>query len=112
MPTATQKAMDAARSQEFQSRIQLVLMRTALAALDDDNSARASYARRVIRNEINLFMAAVAVVANVSIGASIMAEDPVTESFGVSDDDIAFAVAEGGDPAVGVFHRLAVANEI
>lgn len=114
MPTASQKAMDTALDAGFQKRVQFALMRIALQTIDDDNSARSAYAKRVLNNQANLFVASVAVVANTSIGSSIAGfpgegqEDD--GSFGVADADIAFAVAEGDDPSNGVFQKLATAN--
>jgi uncharacterized protein YPO0396 len=111
MPSASQQAMTVATSPEFQARVRLALVKTALAAIDDQNSARAAFAQRVLTDRVNLFMAAVAVVANASIGSSIAsAGDNPGDTFGVADDDIAFTIAENGNPATGVFAKLAAAN--
>jgi hypothetical protein len=111
MPSASQQAMTVATSPEFQARVRLALVRTALTAIDDESDARKSFSRRVLTDKVNLFMAAVAVVANASIGSSIASagENP-GDTFGVADDDIAFTIAEGGIAATGVFAKLAAAN--
>lgn len=110
MPTASEKAMIAAESSEFQARIRLALVRTALVALGDENSARAAFARKVVTGNINLYNAAVAVVANASVGAAIAGAANNDATLGVDDASIAFVVAEADDPAVGVFNKLAIAN--
>lgn len=115
MPSAVQKCTAAAASPDFQSRVKLALVKVALAAFDDGNTARASFARRVLKGEVNMPAAAIAVVVNPTIAAAIAAYEPPEGeepdgTFGVSDEDIAFTVAEGGDPATGVFHKLATAN--
>jgi hypothetical protein len=104
MPSASQQAMTVAASPEFQSRVKFALVKTALLAIDDQNSARSAFAQRVLTDRVNLPMAAITVVANASISSSIATagENP--------DDDIAFTIAEGGNPATGVFAKLAAAN--
>jgi hypothetical protein len=111
MPTASSKAMIAAQSQEFQARVRLALVRTALLAIDDENSARAAFARKVLAASVNLPAAAVAVVANAAIGASIAGAAEGDDTFGVADADIGFTVAADDDPATGVFDKLARANQ-
>jgi hypothetical protein len=111
MPSASQQAMTVAASPEFQSRVKFALVKTALLAIDDQNSARSAFAQRVLTDRVNLPMAAITVVANASISSSIATagENP-DDTFGVADDDIAFTIAEGGNPATGVFAKLAAAN--
>src|SRR4051794_38665864 len=111
MPSPSDKVMAVAANPAFQSRVKLALVKTALVAIgDDQNSARSAFARKVLTGTVNLPMAAVAVAANASVGASIAAAEEGDESFGVGDDDIAFIVAEGGNPATGVFDKLARAS--
>jgi hypothetical protein len=114
MPSPAHKCMTVANATPFQERVKLALVKTALMAIADENSERKNYARKVLRNEVNLPMAAIAVVANATIGGAITAAiiegEGADETYGVGDDEIAFAIAEGGDPATGVFAKLAAAD--
>lgn len=110
MLSDSHKAMAVAQDAEFQNRIRLALVRTALVAITQDNPARFAFAKRILAGSPNLFAAAVAVVTNGTIAAAIAAEGADPDTFGVDDGAIAFTVAEGNDPAVGVFNKLALAN--
>jgi hypothetical protein len=127
----SRKAVMIAADNQFQNRVRLVLIKCAVSCIDDDNTARADFARRVLAGTVNIQSAAMAVlvdapvldrVGNIELTerAEARAADAppgaAIRSPETMGDEIEDALIQGAlmpdetDKRNGIFHKLAVAN--